>query len=77
MTVVESLLIPDYCKKYNLQNTDEVIEICKSIKKLEEELLSQLDTEHRHMLKEYNKLWDNLHGCLSVETFISGVNFKG
>ena len=51
-TIVDAILNPKYQKEYNFKNIDEKVEICTTLKAMEQEILSCLDSEHRKMFKK-------------------------
>ena len=74
-TIVDTILTPKYQKEYNFKNLDEKVEICKEIKRLEKEIMSQLDAEHKKLFRGYVAGWDKIHTELSLDTFASGLRF--
>ena len=74
-TIVETILNPKYQKEYNFKNLAEKIELCEELKRLEAEIMTQLDRKHKRMFAEYAEYWDRLHAELSLDTFASGMKF--
>lgn len=74
-TIVETILNPKYQTEYNFQNLDEKVAICEEMKQMEDEIMQQLDREHKKMFRRYAECWDRLHTNLSVDTFASGLKF--
>lgn len=72
-TIVDTIPNPKYQKEYNFKNIDEKVEICTTLKAMEQEILSCLDNEHQKMFKKYNEAWDKLHCELSVDTLVAGM----
>lgn len=75
MTIVETILNPKYRNEFNFKRLDEKVPLCEEIKRLEAEIMLQLDSEHKRMFREYAECWDKLHTNLSLDTFASGLNF--
>ena len=74
-TIVETILNPKYQNEYNFRNLAEKVELCEELKRLEVEIASQLDREHKKLFDEYAEGWDKLHAELSLDTFASGMKF--
>lgn len=74
-TIIETILNPKYQKEYNFRNLAEKVELCEKLKRLEAEIASQLDREHKKLFAEYAEGWDKLHAELSLDTFASGMKF--
>lgn len=74
-TIVETILNPEYQNEYNFKNLDEKVEICREIKRMEAEIMAQLDAEHKRLFHRYAEEWDKLHTELSLDTFASGLRF--
>lgn len=74
-TIVETILNPTYQNEYNFRNLAEKVEVCEELKRLEVEIASQLDREHKNLFAEYAEGWDKLHTELSLDTFASGMKF--
>ena len=76
-TIVETILNPKYQKEYNFRNLAEKVKLCEELKRLEAEIVSQLDREHKKLFAKYAEGWDKLHTELSLDTFTSGMKFAG
>ena len=74
-TIVETILNPKYQKEYNFKNLTDKVKLCKELKRLEAEITTQLDREHKRMFAEYADCWDRLHTEQSLDTFASGMKF--
>ena len=74
-TIVETILNPKYQKEYNFKNLADKVEQCEELKRLETEITTQLDREHKRLFAEYAECWDRLHTELSLDTFVSGMKF--
>ena len=73
-TIIETILNPKYQKEYNFRNLAEKVEVCEELKRLEAEITSQLDREHKRLLRQYSEGWDRLHAELSLDAFANGLN---
>lgn len=73
-TLIENILNPKYQKECNFSNLNEKVRICQELKRLEAEITSQLDREHKRLLRQYSEGWDRLHAELSLDAFANGLN---
>ena len=71
MTIVETILNHKYRNEFNFKRLDEKVPLCKEMKRLEAEIMSQLDGEHKMMFREYAECWEKLHTELSLDPFAS------
>ena len=74
-TIIETILNPKYQKEYNFRNLEEKVELCEELKRLEAEIISQLDCEHKKLFMQYAEARDKLHTELSLDTFASVMKF--
>ena len=74
-TIVETILNPKYQKEYNFKSLADKVELCEKLKRLEAEITTQLDREHKILFRQYAEDWDRLHTELSLDTFASGMKF--
>ncbi len=73
-TIIENILDPKHRDTYRLSNRAEKTALCEELKRLEAEILSQLDNEHKKVFAEYAEGWDKLHTELSIDAFANGLN---
>ena len=73
-TLIENILNPKYQKECNFSNLNEKVRMCQELKRLEAEITSQLDREHKRLLRQYAEGWDRLHAELSLDAFANGLN---
>ena len=74
-TIVETILNPKFQNEFNFKNLDEKVPLCEEIKRLEKEIMSQLDREHKKMFRDYAECWDKLHMQLNLDCFSAGIKF--
>ena len=74
-TIIETILNQKYQMEYNCRNLQEKVEVCEKLKRLEAEIASQLDREHKKLFAKYAEGWDKIHTELSLDTFASGMKF--
>ena len=73
-TIIDNILNPKYRNECKLSNIDDKIEMCEELKRLEAEIMQQLDREHKKMFRQYAKGWDRLHTELCLDAFTNGLN---
>ena len=73
-TIIENILNPKHRKEYKFSNPDKKVRLCSEIKRLEAEITSQLDREHKSLFRQYAESWDKLHAELSLDAFANGLN---
>ena len=73
-TIIENILNPKYQREYNFSNLDEKVRMCQELKKLESEILTQLDRKHKKLFGQYAEGWDKLHAELSLDAYANGLN---
>ena len=73
-TIIENILNPKYQKEYKFSNLDEKVSLCRELKALESEIVSQLEREHKKLFRRYAEGWDKLHTEISIDTFANGLN---
>lgn len=74
-TIIENILDPKRRDTYRLSNRAEKTALCEELKRLDAEIMSQLDGEHKKLFRQYAEGWDKLHTELSIDTFASGLNY--
>ncbi len=74
-TIIDNILNPKYQNGFKCSNLNEKVSMCRELKRLEAEITTQLDREHKRMFAEYAECWDRLHTELSLDTFASGMKF--
>ena len=75
-TIIDNILNPKYRKEYKFSNPDEKVRMCRELKRLEEEISTQLDREHKKLFRQYAEGWDKLHTELNIDTFANGLNMR-
>ena len=73
-TIIENILNPNYQKEYKFSNLNEKVRMCRELKRMEAEITSQLDREHKRLFRQYAEGWDKLHAELSLDAFANGLN---
>ena len=73
-TIINNILSPKYQREYNFSNLDEKVRMCREIKRLEEEISTQLDRVHKRLFWKYAEDWDKLHAELILDAFANGLN---
>ncbi|MBR1530672.1 MAG: hypothetical protein IJ643_01295 [Eubacterium sp.] len=75
-TIIDNILNPKYRNGHKLSNIDDKIEMCEELKRLEAEIMQQLDREHKKMFRQYAEYWDKLHAELCLDAFTNGSNMR-
>ena len=73
-TIIENILDPKHRDTYRLSNRSEKTALCEELKRLEAEITTQLDREHKKLFRQYAEGWDRLHTELSLDAFANGLN---
>ena len=73
-TIIDNILSPKYQKEYRFSNLNEKVRMCQELKRLEAEITSQLDSEHKRLFWKYAEDWDKLHAELILDAFANGLN---